>query len=281
MQSGRPVKLLALIAIVIVCVALTLLLAINSSDLDAPKFTKIKTPPAIPSGQISYHFSDQRPFEGGKMWIHTIPSSRTNSYIFLLDIETGKIVGQLTNGWPVTMIGGQQVLCSRLAGAQPQTGIRNKILTWIARISSGRIQFSPPRENESYWVIDLEKNQATKIGDIPNTPNFSFVPSPDYRYGYKGVHNPKGGVDYFCFDLNNRSIQKLDRQEWGSGWWDNTHILLQTTNYDFLLYDVKTRLISPFIEFAKIKSLLQDKAVSEDPIKAGVVCGWDGKENDF
>ncbi len=88
-------------------------------------------------------------------------------------------------------------------------------------------------------------------------------------------------MDYFCFDLNQRSIQKLDRQEWGFGWWDNTHILLQTTNYDFLLYDVKTRQVTPFIAFAQIKGLLQDKVISEEPIKAGAVCFWNGKENDF
>jgi len=281
MQSGRRVKLLALIAIVIVCLALTLLLILNSSDPNGPKFTKIKTPLAIqPISQISYHFLDQRPFEAGKMWVTTL-SGGTNRQ-FLFDIETGKVVGQLTNGWPVTMIGEQQVLCSRLApGGQPQTGIRTMILSWIERISLGRIKFSPPRESETYWLLNLEKNQATKIGDIPNTPNFSFVPSPDYRYGYKAVHNQKGGVDYFCFDLDHKSIQKLNRPEWSSGWWDNTHILLQTTNFDFLLYDVKTRLVTPFIAFDRIKGLLQGKIISEDPIKAGAFCIWHGKENDF
>src|SRR5437763_12963867 len=123
MQSARRVKLLALIAIVIVCLALTFLLILNSFDTDAPKFTKIKTPLALqPNGQISYHFLDQRPFKGGKMWIYTVLSGGTNSHIFLLDIEKGRAIGELTNGWPVTMIGGQRVLCSRLAGAgQPQT----------------------------------------------------------------------------------------------------------------------------------------------------------------
>jgi len=72
-------------------------------------------------------------------------------------------------------------------------------------------------------------------------------------------------VDWFCFDLKRRSIRKLNTQAWASGWWDASHILFQTTNTHFLLFDVATEVSSPFVTLGQIANLLVTNGISEDP----------------
>src|SRR5207249_12183036 len=111
------------------------------------------------------------------------------------------------------------------------------------RMSPGRIKFTrPPRgyayEPHRYWLLDLEKNSAARMGDLPGLPNFTFQPSPDLRYGYSPLHGAGDELDVYRFDFKRRSIKKLDVHGWPSGWWDQTNILILTTNNDFVLHDV-------------------------------------------
>ena len=278
-QRNDRVKLIALTAAV-VAVVLAILMTLVSFDTNGPKLVNLSNPPPTQaSAQISYDFLGQRPFEAGRMWLYCFSSS--NSQVFLLDIDKAKVVGQLTNGWPITLIE-DEVLCTTPAGERSARTLRTKILLFVERMSGGRFKYAPPQGTETYWLLDLKKNAASKIGDIPNTPNFSFIPSPDYQYGYKPVHNHPNSfqVDHYCFDFKRRTSHSLDLHDWAVGWWDNSQILFQKTNYDFVLYDVKRKITTPFLPFSKIKQLLQENGAQE-PLRAEAFCTWDGHENQF
>jgi hypothetical protein len=88
-------------AIVLLALAIFILLRLDLQS-NAPQFTR-SSPPAFGSNDTVHflNFLTARPFEGGKMCIG-VASSRTNWQNLILDIEKRRVLGQVTNGWPVT-----------------------------------------------------------------------------------------------------------------------------------------------------------------------------------
>ena len=271
-------KRITLFALVVLLLAFSLAIVawLRSPDPNAPQFKRIQASPRVQ--QISYEFLDTRPFEGGKMWIYGWTRG-TNGVALLYDIEKRQVIGQLTNGWPVTLFGDPpRLLCGESVSAR--TGPKEFLARLLGQISGGRFNF-PQTEVIRYWLLNPETHTASRLGDLHGTPNFSFSLSPDYRYADTGRHNNSGGVDSFCFDLERGFIKKLHVPGWAAGWWDNTHVLVQTTNVDFTLYDVSAETTTPLIATAQIAALLREHGISEDPKKAGAFFNWNGRENDF
>jgi len=213
------------------------------------------------------------------MWIYA-GASATNVQSFLYGIDDRKVLGHLTNGRPVTMIDPSRLLC---VGPVPSWSPQKiRLVEIVERISRGRIKLPrPPSEPQRYWLLDLEMNTAARMGDLPERPNFTFQPSPDYHYGYTPLHGTSLELDVYCFDFKRRSIDKLHVHGWPSGWWDQRNILVITTNSDFILHDVTRDKASPLISSERIAAFLRDNLISAEPRKTRAFCIWNGHENDF
>jgi len=273
-------KRIALLWVVVLLLtfSVAIVVLLKSPDPNAPQFKRLQSLPG--SQEISFDFLASRPFEGGKMCISRGPVG-TNREPLLFDIEKRQVLGRVTNGWPVMLLGDPpRLLCAQKTVAR--NGMKERLQKLLERISQGRIKFpSPQREVVRYWLLDPEKHAAIKIGDLPGTPNFSFFPSPDYHYTYTGRHNDSGGVDFFYIDLKQGFIKKFDTPGWASGWWDNAHILFQTTNGGFLLYDVQTKATSSLISFDQIEAFWKAQRISEKAANPRAFFIWNGRENDF
>jgi len=92
----HQVKLVAIIAFAIALFAVAMLLIVVAPDSLGPRFIRSTAPPSVQTNaQISYDFLDLRPFEGGRMWVNSF-SGVSNSQVFLLDLKTRSVLGQLT-----------------------------------------------------------------------------------------------------------------------------------------------------------------------------------------
>jgi hypothetical protein len=154
-------------------------------------------------------------------------------------------------------------------------------LSFVARISRGRIKLPPSMRGQTYWLLGLKNNKAKRLGDIPGNPN-SLIPSPDFHYCFTFRFGPTGPEDYLL-DSREGSIQRLGISAWGwlCGWWNNTQLLVLTTNRDFVLYEVRQKTISPLISLEKLATFLKEARILDDPKKTQSFAIWNGREDDF
>jgi hypothetical protein len=107
--------------ILLLALAITLFVGLKSPHPNAPRFTKVPPPDSV--RYIDYGFLNPRPFEEGKMWINAsfiASSGATNFGALVYDIENRRVLGRVTDGWPVMLFGNPpQLLCSRPAAAMP------------------------------------------------------------------------------------------------------------------------------------------------------------------
>ena len=202
--------------------------------------------------------------------------------VLIYDLERHQVLGQVTNGWPVLLFGEPpEVVCYQPATVPAPRDLRRRLLSLIARLTGGRVKAPPSVAGQRYWQLDLGHNAAHLIGDIPGGPN-TLYPSPDFHYGLT-ERIGQGGPEVYLLDFQRRWVQKLDVPSygWAYDWWDNTGLLLKTTNSDFVLYGVRDRSLSPLVPFQKLASLLKENGVTEDPKQAQAFAIWNGRENDF
>jgi hypothetical protein len=261
-------------------IGLVLVALLNSEQPDPPQFKKTSTTtPLPPAGQISYPYLDERPFEAGKVWVSV--THGIGYRMFLYDIERKKVLGELVNGSPVTMVNETEVICMKV-GQLKQSAYLRKIRFLIEQWTRGFVKFGGVGQHECYWVLTLDNNRARKLGHVPHTGSFSFVASPQYHYGYKPVFAPgtnaAGVVKYYLFNLKRRSIQQIALNGTVCGWWDDTHILLQNDSA-FSVYNIKNKRARRLPAFAEWKSVMGEKATGQSFPAAFHV--WNGRENDF
>jgi hypothetical protein len=259
-----------------------LVVAVLSPNPNAPQFQKLPGNPAISaSAQISYFLSPPGQFEDRKLWI-TILIGRTNKGVFLYDLDRRRVIGQALKGSPVLTTGTPpKSLC-----LQSAFGLRERLGALLESIRLRLFKAKPPgaampvwKGNSRFWLLDLEKNSAVRIGRLQGWTD-SFVPSPDAHWCYATLSRFPRSVDLYCFDLKSASLKQLDAHSLPAGWWDNTHILLQTTNQDWVLHDIATDKTTPFIRSNQVAEFLRDQGIAEAPkwIQANSV--WNGREND-
>ena len=214
------------------------------------------------------------------MLIHAA-SNRTNFETFVYDIEDKKIVGQLINGSPVTLIDRSKLLC--VESVYAWSPLKERLVRLVGWISRGRIRLPRPSSQiQRYWLLDLEKHSASRMGDLPQRPQVTFQPSPDFHYGYTSLQGLGLERGVYCSDFKRGSIRKLDHLHgWPSGWWDQRNIMVLATNNHIVLHDVTTEKTSPLIGSERIATFLRDNMIAEDPAKARAFFIWTGRENHF
>ena len=232
---------------------------------------------------LSYWFLSSSPFEGGTMWVST--SSGTNAWhCFLYDIDQRQILGELLRGQPVFMNRDQsRLLCSR-RGA-PERPFRQKIAWFMQRISGGRIRLGGINEDsEVFWVLDLQRNVATRIGDLSQFRGggSTFRPSPGFRFGFNKPTGSSQKPEFFVCDLEDKSFRKIAMDGFPAGWWSDTEIIVKSPANDFLLYDVQTEKRAPLLSSGKLAEFLAAEQIPDaDPARANIFSIWNGRQYDL
>jgi len=268
----------------LVVFAVVLLIAWLRSDPDAPRFKPAQTQPVFKSDTlVSYHRLSSRPFEGGKMWISAW--SGTNEYrYFLYDIEHKNILGELFNADAAFMTSDQtKLLCvQRVSWARRPLG--DKTLAIIAPLFRGKRSF--PRRGadlETFWILDLKRNSAVKIGTAVSHPGLGidFQLSSDFRYAYNRAAALPGENELFLCDVEKRVLARINVGGWPAAWWDARNILVKEPDDDFVLYDVVTGKSSLLLGASNITAFLEQNRIPDDGSKLNVFFTWNVRENVF
>lgn len=276
-------------AILITVFVLALIIFLVNSlvvDPTAPRFIP-SNGKAIPGNYswLYYDFLSPCPFEGGKMWVSVVSTNRL-ARTFLLDIESNSILGELVHGGPAFFNRDQtKLLCGQRKPATTNALLR-AVEGWLARIRNRPSHAS--EDTETFWVIDLKRNSATRLGRGYQSPHggSSFWPSPGFRYGF---NKPTGSLslpEVLICDIENSTFRK-DRVGgyptggFPIGWWDAQRILIKDTNNDFALYDVETRKTSALLPLQELQKSFAEAGITNDPGTAHPFLMWDGHQNDF
>jgi len=256
-----------------------LLLLLVQSESNSPRFNK--SPSLTFPSNATVHFLNfltSRPFEGGKMCLG-VSFSQTNWQLLIFDIEKRRVLGEVTNGWPVMLFGDpSKLLCYQITTTPWRKHITRQIFSMLARLFKRRSGSSLFIETQIYWVLELEKNTAKRLGEIPGSPNFTEVASPDFAYCFTGRLRPDGLFDYYLLELRHGSIRKFETTHRVCGWWDNSRILLESTNLDLSLYDVRSKATSPLISSGTLRGFLERNKLAPGTPRPFFV--WNGREND-
>lgn len=282
MSSFLKMKLVVYFSVLVILLvlAISLFFVLTSAPSNAPRFKPARAPASLTD--ISYDFSNPRPFEADKMWVYGPSGGTNNKQVFIYDIENRNVLGEVINCWPVMLFGEPlKLLCYQPAPITASNGLKQRLLSFVARISQGRIKLPPIMRGQTYWLLGLKNNKAKRLGDIPGNPN-SLIPSPDFHYCFTFRFGPTGPEDYLL-DSREGSIQRLGTSAWGwlCGWWNNTQLLVLTTNRDFVLYEVRQKTISPLISLEKLATFLKEARILDDPKKTQSFAICNGREDDF
>ncbi len=253
-------------------------------DRTAPGYQVARVQPAIGKLQdIFYEFLNPSPFEGGKMWI-SLSANSNDFHCYLYDIDRRLVLGELINASPCFLNHDQTILLCAQRKAPPMDPTRARIIEVIKKISGGRIDLaSSKNDTETFWALDLRRNAATRLGQDQQWrgAGSSFFPSPGFRYGYNKPTASFTEPGLIVCDLEKNEFRKDPVDAWPVGWWDDHQIMAKATNNDFVLYDVLTRQISPFLRKSQIKEFYESNGITCDAAAAKAFFMWNGCENEF
>jgi hypothetical protein len=251
-------------------------------DPTPPRFVSIKG--RAPSGKydwMSYEFLSPSAFEGGRMWVSV--GAKKEYHVYLFDIEKQAILGELYNAAPVFFNRDQtRLLCAQRSQAETNK-VRRTIMALLA-LARTKGQTSHVLDvQESFWVIDLQRNSATRLGSVYQSrgASSSFEPSPDFRYGFNKPTASFNLSELFICDLEKKIFRQDAVSGYPIGWWDSQRILVKATNNDFLLYDVEARKTSRLLSLQQLNAFYVGAALTNDPARATPFFMWNGRENEF
>jgi hypothetical protein len=164
-------------------------------------------------------------------------------------------------------------------------GLKGILVKIIERISFGKIRLGMSgMDTEVFWVLDLAKNEAVRIGKVSQASGgFSiFSSSPDFRFGFtRPTGNPKHSEVALC-DLDKSSLKTLSSAGAPAGWWDKQTIVIKDPQNNFLLHDVASGKRSLLISAGEISIFLSEADIPDaDAGRANLFTIWNGREYDF
>jgi hypothetical protein len=246
----------------------------------APQFRPSLVGPRIgPYQRIQYEFLSPSPFEGGKMWI-TVFGGTNNYHCLLYDLERRTILGELSNAAPVFMNGDHsQLLCSQVNRGTPS--LRAWITALLQALNRPGLRFRPPpHDTEIFWVLDLNRNVATRLGMTAWLLS-TFQPSPTFRYGFIKGTDVDQYPGFFLCDLEKKSLRQVNVAGWPQGWWDESNIVIKDPTNNYVLFHVAKGTTAPLWNSSKIGEFFKKMNLPDDPNSATLFSIWNGKENDF
>jgi hypothetical protein len=245
-----------------------------------PQFQFARAEPRIERFKsIHYDFLSPSPFEGGRTWVTCIGGTN-NYHCFLYDIDRQTILGELINGSPVFMNRDQtELLCVQRAQAA------GSLQAWLAalfqRIRHPKSPSRCPSDGlETLWVLDLNRNSATRIGKASGLRS-TFQPSPQFRYGYIKPIDMDENAGFLLCDLGKRTLTRVNVAGRPQGWWDEHSMVVKDPTNNFVLCDVVTGKTSPLWSSAQMAGFFDKMNLTADPTTANLFSVWNGTQNDF
>ena len=225
-----------------------------------------------------YDWSADVPFSSQKVWMWI--AARTNSHSYLYDLDRRVVVGELVNaGMPVLWTrDGSKILC--LGHDSLATSFKHRALMAASKLLGGKVP--PGNRTETFWVLDIRDNSATRLAAVSQIPGTGsrWHPSPGFRYGYT-VPTTTEGRSFFLCDLLTNTITQIETRSELKGWWDDQHILVETGLNNFALFDIATEESKPLFAPGDIAAFLSRTGLTNDPSGIGVFANWNGTDFDF
>jgi hypothetical protein len=251
----------------------------SASGPEAPRFVPVGSDFQVPAYQrLFYDFTAERPFESGIMWVGIIPDGTNRSRAFLYDIEQKKALGEFWNAWPVF----SDPERTKFLVKSYKPSLKRWFVETVEKLSRGAVKLSSSDREESFDVLDLQKNRSTRLGTVSHHSGTgsSCISSPTSRYGFI---RPTRGDATFLLDLEDETMEKLEMDGDAVGWWNETGILFKTKHDDFAVYNVVNRDVSFLLQAAEVEEFLNGNkfTVDFDRKRLSAFAEWDGKENQF
>ena len=248
---------------------------------NAPRFRPAQSRPRIGGYKfLSYEFLSPSPFEGGKMWINAFQG--TNSYhYFLYDIDRRLVLGELLNAGPGFLNRDQsKLLC--VQRTTRQWSLRVWTAALLKRLTHTKTPFPHVGDEiQVYWVLDLSRDTATKIGESSVVHHSTSEPSPGFRYGYDQSIDTPEEPQILVSDLERKTLARIHPQGRPQGWWDERSMVIKDSTNNFILCDAITAKMSPLLSSAQVAGFFDKMHIAADPATANLFWIWTGKENDF
>jgi hypothetical protein len=262
-----------LIVVLLVLAAIVAWLVISHHP-NAPQFKSILSFQTPSYETLHYNFLQERPFEGGKMWLSLWGGTNHLGW-YLYDIDQRKVIGELQGAWPA--FPGRdhsQVFCST---AEKYTPLIPRIVGLFRSVSI-RSDYI-----ETFWLLDVPRNSATRLGALRYSEGASSfaTPSPDFRFVFNRITPPpQRGPTACLFDLERKSSKLLRIDGWTLGWWDNENLLFQDQTNDFRLFNVLSGRTSVLLYGTNVLAFLGRQGIDHKGTLS-MFPSWNGHENMF
>src|SRR5436190_12963004 len=177
----KRVKIISATALALLLLVLVLAMVHQTSGT-APTFVAGTT---ASFGSLTIAYRDPvAPFDGGMVWVKGVRRGRSIENPVLYDIDKRVVLGELLNAEPIFFNQDQtKLLCRRTSAS-----LKGKLGAFLNKVSGSRFELQWPYYNvETFWVLDLRRGSATRIGQRTGSwrsENKEFIPSPGFRFGF-------------------------------------------------------------------------------------------------
>jgi hypothetical protein len=276
-------KRMRLIVPVVVCLLLlaVMVTGLVGNDPHAPRFIPVQMQPTGTFKAMYYDWHDTAPVRDGKVWFWTVPvATNEPSRHFLYEFKSHRVIGELLNASPIFANSDQtKLLCQ---GYSASASMKWKLIRWLDKSSFGKGLSRKLNYDEAFWLLDLKNNSAVRIGKVYQGVGFgsSFIPSPDFRYGYNSPSTVAEGVFFLC-NLESNLFTKIKIEGEPLGWWDEQSILFKDKLNNFNLFDVTTHKTNTVFAAAAISRCLEELGLPGDPAGITAKYHWNGHDNEI
>jgi hypothetical protein len=137
-----------------------------------------------------------------------------------------------------------------------------------------------PMDDENFWVLDLNRRQATFIGQVSQFrgAGSSFFACPDFRFAYNKPTSAGFTNLVYLLDMEKKSLSEIRVDGWPAGWWDNQTILVTSPSNDVGLVNVITGRRSVLIPALSITDFLDRHSIAHEDQRPSLFLTWNGRE---
>jgi hypothetical protein len=273
-------KLFSLSVFVAFIVVAAILTSLRKRDTHFPHFVAGAPSSIPPIRSIDYDWLTDAPFENDQLWCWTMTSIGPRTFrmhAYLYDLKSRAILGELFDG---TYAGihsrdGSRIL---VRNSEMKMSFQQQVSDIIAKLF-GRAGGGRGNRSETFWVLDISRNVATKVGHFSQIQGTGSVwhSSPDFRHGY---NMPSSGNALFVCDLDNFSMTRFEVKGYPRGWWDDHRIVLESREEQFTLFDIQTEKTIPLFNYAEVQPILARVGVTNMP-DLSADAHWNGTNYDF